>query len=174
MTITKADIDVAPFRGDVHYNMGDKGYGYGFRCERYPRLRFIDRHHKPSRKHPDGLNTRTWCVDGIELESLTAALAALNQPVVLTDDEKAMLALIPDDWQSLRQVEDDIAGVDQPKGAIMPDTPHSRVLALMYQLRNKGVVEIGRKPERGDGEPWSDAVPEHMRWSPTVRKTPSQ
>lgn len=174
MTITKADIGVAPFRGDVHYNMGDKGHGYGFRCERYPRLRFTERHYKPSRKHPDGLNTTTWYVDGAEVASLDAAIAALNQPTVLTDDEKAMLALIPDDWQSLRQVEGDLAGVDHPTGAIMPDTPHSRVLAIMDRLRNKGVIELGRKPERDDGEPWHKGVPEHMRWSPTVRKTPSQ
>lgn len=168
--ITRTDIDHVTFRSNAHYNMGKDGYGYGYECEELPRLRFIDRHYRPNREHPDGRNTRTWCVDGAELESLDAAVAALNLPPVITPEEDAALAQIPLWFVGLREMEDILAGVPRPEGAIEWKSPHSVALMMIEGLRAKGLVELGKRSERGDGQPWSDAVPEHCRWTPTIRR----
>ena len=165
-----ADLLGAMFRQNTHYNMGRQGYGYGWECERYPRVTFIDRTFRPSREHPDGLQTRTWYVDGAEVASVEAAAEALQMPPTLTEDEARVLELVPFSFMCLRRLEDDLAGVERPKGGIMPETPHSRVLRWLHGLRAKGMIEYGQQPGRSDGRPWGDSVPEHMRWSPTVRR----
>lgn len=176
MKITRDNIEQASWEYAAHYNMGKLGYGYGHRCEQEPRLSFIDRAYKPSREHPDGLNEREWYVDGAstgkESAGLTAALAALLVPPVLTDDEKRILEMVPTDFVGLRALENELAGVPKPAGGVMPDTPHSRVSRWLSSLVDKGMVEYGRQPERSDGEPWSAFVPEHLRWSPTIRRRP--
>lgn len=170
--ITAADIEGAECFSDAHYNMGfdergrQKGYGYGYRFTKYPRLQFIDRaYYNTENRH-----TRTWYVDGLECADLAAAIEALNVPPVLTDDEKAALERIPPEFMSYRGLIDQLAGGKNPDGAIMPDTPHSKAHHLIDGLRNKGVVEMGKAPERSDGAPWSEILPEHLRWSPTIRR----
>jgi hypothetical protein len=165
-----SDLMNAIYRQSAHYNMGRSGYGYGYECEKYPRVMFIDRTFRPCKEHPDGATTRTWYIDGAEVASIEAAAEALQKPPMLSDDERRVLALLPDTFEPLRRVEDDLAGVERPSGGIMPDTPHSRVLGWLHSLRAKGMIEYGKQPDRSDGQSWSDSVPEHMRWSPTVRR----
>jgi len=157
----------------LHVHMGSRvGYGYGWRCRRWPRLSYLDRVYKPTKQHPDGRSTRTWSVDGVERLDLGDALAALVGWPTLTEDELRVLALVPAEFTNLRRVEDDLAGVPHPEGGIKPDTPHYRVLRWLDALKDKGLVEYGKSPECGDGLPWHDAVPEHRRWSPTIRRSP--
>lgn len=170
--ITAAEIEGAACFDDVHYNMGfdehgrQKGYGYGYCFTNFPRLRFIDRVYKTEGNR----RTRTWYVDGAECADLPAAIAALNKPAVLTDDERAALERIPVEFVDLRKMEDQLAGCEHPEGAIEPGTPHAIATDLIHRLRAKGAVELGKQPDRSDGEPWHETVPEHLRWSPTIRR----
>jgi hypothetical protein len=154
----------------AHYNMGRNGYGYGYRCEEFPRISFIDRDYRPTKENPDARMVREWYVDGAKVESVEAAARALAKPPTLTDDEKRILESIPPEFVPARKLEDDLAGVERPSGGIKSETPHSRVLRVLYVLHAKGLIQYGKTPERDDGKPWSDAVPEHMRWSPTIRR----
>jgi hypothetical protein len=162
--VMTVDIGKVRFTHTAHYNMGKAGYGNGWRCIEEPRLGVIDLVYRPAPAHPDGKIVRTWSVDGVDCPSLDAALDALMKPPELTDDEKRVLDLIPQEFAPLRVVEDDLAGCSNPKGAIMPDTPHSRVIGWIGSLAAKGKVEYGRLEGRSDGEPWS------MRWSPAIRR----
>jgi hypothetical protein len=169
-TVTREEIFGLEFRGAIHLNMGAKGYGWIFECERWPRLRIMWRHFKPTRAEPDGRDVQTYMVDGLEVADLDAAVAALNQPVQLTPEEEAAWRLVPAEFEDLRRVEDDLAGAERPRGAIMPDTPHSRVMHLLDALREKGAVELGKRPWPADYKPENKI--EHLRWSPTIRRVP--
>lgn len=170
--VTRKDLESASFEYTTHYNMGRAGYGYGYRCVQHPRLSLIHRSFRPSKEEPDGKNTETLYVDGDEVADLDAAVARINIPPVLTEDETRILAMIPDEFVSLRTLKDELAGVDCPWGAIMPNTPHARVMDWLSSLAEKGMIEYGKNPNRDDGQPWSDIVPEHARYSPTVRRRP--
>lgn len=137
--ITKDMIEGSPCRNTAHYNTGAAGYGYGFRFDDFPRLIFIDKTYKKERRHE-----REWYVDGVRVTDLDAAIAALNIAAVMTDDEAATLAMVPLWFTPLRELEDQLAGVPHPDGAIMPNTPHSLVMRLLSQLRDKGAVEYGQ------------------------------
>jgi hypothetical protein len=149
----------------MHLNGGAKFFGYIHRCVEHPRLTRRDIYDKK-----DKSVTSTWRVDGEDVADLAAAVERLNTPAVLTLDEAAALALIPTEFTNLRAVENIVAGCERPSGAIMPNTPHSRAHDVMRSLQAKGAIEYGRSPERSDGLPWADSVPEHLRYSPTVRR----
>src|SRR3974390_959367 len=68
--VTPAMIEVKMFKSVAHYNMGKAGYGYGYRCIKYPRLSFVDYFFRPSRKNPDGADVRIWYADGKERPNL--------------------------------------------------------------------------------------------------------
>lgn len=173
--ITRADIERSTFEYVAHYNMGfvedpdpnidrHKGYGYGYRCIQFPRLGFINRVYTLD----DGGAARTWSVDGADVASLEAAVEALNIPPVLTEDEQRILAQVPPEFTDLRELEDKLAGVPNPEGAIMPDTPHARVLRWLKALQDKGMIEYGRRPWAAGDSPEINI--EHLRWSPTIRR----
>lgn len=168
MTITRDDIDKSTMEYAAHYNMGRAGYGYGFRCVEFSRLMVIDQCYRPSKEWPDGKHTRTYYVDGAEVADLAAAIAALNVPPVLTEDEQRILDFIPREFTDLRELEDELAGVPHPKNAIMPDTPHYRVMHWLDGLRNKGMVELGKRKLADDYKPENTFT--HLRWSPTIRR----
>lgn len=109
MPITVQDLRGQEWQYEAHYNMGPKGYGYGYRCIRYPRLSFIDRTFKPSREHPDWLNTRTWYVDDAEMVSIDAAAEALNVLPKLSTDEARVLDLTDMQARALRIADNSIA-----------------------------------------------------------------
>lgn len=156
--ITAEQVNGSEWRNTAHLNMGRAGYGYEYTSEQYPRIAFIDRTYRPAPAHPDGKREREWYVDGAPVASFEAAIAALNVSPVFTEDEERILALIPAEPTDLRELEDDLAGVPHPQGAIMPDTPHSRVGGWIRSLARKGAIRYGRR-ELPDG-----------RWSPTVER----
>lgn len=175
MAITRADLDRCTVVQSAHYNMGyvedpdprvdrHKGYGYGYRCVEFPRLGFIDHVYTLD----DGRVTRTWSVDGADVADLDAAIVALNVPPILTADEQRILALIPTEFTDLRKIEDELAGVPHPEGAIMPDTPHSRVLDWLRGLQDKGMIEYGRQSLPASYDPFLEM--EVDCWSPTIRR----
>lgn len=161
--ITKEMIEGSPCRNASHYNMGPKGYGYGYRFDDFPRLMFIDKHYRKERR-----NEREWFVDGARVADFDAAIVALNAPAVLTDDEKEILAKIPLWFTPLREIEDQLVGVPHPEGAIMPDTPHSSVKRLLSQLRDKGVIEYGQMEVAPS--PQALAVGVRSSTAPTIRR----
>lgn len=165
MMITAADLEGESFRNDAHYNMGKAGYGYGYRSINYPRLRFIDKTYRQEQR-----TTRTWYVDGAECPSYEDAIEALNKPPVLTDEEKATLEKIPQEFVDARKLANTLAGCEREGARLEPGTPHYSVRLILTSLHDKGVIEYGRNPERSDGQPWDDIVPEHLRWSPTIRR----
>lgn len=152
--ITKADL--GNFQGGDHYNRGSLGGGWGSRCVKYPRLYFIDWHFKKTRTVE-----REWTVDGEKVADLEAAIAALNKPPILTLGELAWLEKMPSEWTPLRKLEADLGGIEV-------------CYVWMHALASKGMIEYGKSPERSDGEPWGDSVPEHQRYSPTVRRRPQE
>jgi hypothetical protein len=173
--ITLADIEQATFEYVAHYNMGfvehpdpkidrHKGYGYGYRCVEFPRLGFIDRVYTLD----DGGVTRTWRVDGADVADLTAAIVALNVPPILIEDEQRILARIPPEFTDLCELEDKLAVVPRPEGGIMPDTPHAHVMDRLQALRDKGMIEYGRRPLPACYDPILET--EVDRWSPTIRR----
>ena len=153
-------------REAMHLNGGSKFFGYVYRCVEHPRLTRRDIYDKN-----DKSVTSTWRVDGEDVADLAAAVERLNTPAVLTEDEVKALARIPTEFTNVRAVEDIVAGCKAPEGAIMPNTPHSDAIHMLARLQAKGVIEYGKSPERSDGKPWADCVPEHLRFSPTVRRS---
>jgi hypothetical protein len=146
-TITAKDLEGALTHHTRHGNMGyaddgrHKGYTYEHRFEKYPRLGFRDIHHTLD----DGGWSRVWMVDGADAADLDAALKALDTPPVINAEEAETLKKIPRVFVKFQLAWDLIAGVPHPEGAIMPNTPHSRVLRLLTLLGDKGLVEFGKK-----------------------------
>ena len=174
-TITRADLDRCTVVQSAHYNMGyvedpdprvdrHKGYGYRYRCVEFPRLGFIDRVYTLD----DGRVTRTWSVDGTDVADLDAAIVALNVAPILTEDEQRILARIPPEFTDLRELEDKLAGVPRPKDGITPDTPHAHVMGRLQALRDKGMIEYGRRPLSPVYDPILET--EVDCWSPTIRR----
>lgn len=164
MTITVALLAGTHLRTTAHLNGGREWFGYLFQCIEYPRLQRLDRYYRKDRNV-----VSVWKVDGQEVESLDAAAEALNVPPILTPEEAVALALVPDEFTNLRQVENLIAGCERLDG-IRTSGAIADAITLLHALRNKGAVELGKSPERSDGQPWADSVPEHLRFSPTIRK----
>lgn len=131
----------------VHYNMGARGYGYGFRCQDFPRLTVIERSFRPTREEPDGKFTRTWCVDGLEVPSFEAAVEKLKVPPFITDDEQRVLELVPFEFTDARQLESDLSGTDNESGATRLESARGRVTLWLMALHAKGLVEYGRSEE---------------------------
>lgn len=161
--ITKEDL--GDFEYAAHYN-ARPDFGHGHRCIKYPRLSLIDWGRKKTRTME-----REWYVDGQKVSDLDAAIAALNVHPVLTEDEWSLLDRIPTEFVNLRKLEAELSGTTghvTPKLAV----EEHRVFLLMHMLKNKGMLEYGKSPERSDGKPWDSSIPEHMRFSPTVRRRP--
>lgn len=165
--ITVDDVNKSHLAERAHFT-GHGFFGYVKQCVEHPRLQRVEKCVRKTRAVEV-----TWQVDGQNVASLEAAVEALNVPVVLTDDEAEALDLVPPTFAGLRAVEDKIAACPRPAGGIQPNTPHSRALDLIHRLQNKGVVELGKSPDRSDGKPWSDTLPAHLRFSPTVRRRPA-
>lgn len=169
-TITAAEVEGATFRYCAHGTMGftddgrQKGFSYSYRCVEYPRLVMVRR----SYLLDDGGSATEWHVDGVQQLDREAAIAALNVPPVLTDDEAATFAKVPRVFVDFAIVWDVLAGCKHPDGAIMPDTPHARALRLLDALRSKGVVVTDAKPWPDDHRP--EVTDSSLRWSTTIRR----
>jgi hypothetical protein len=94
----------------AHHNRGKNGFAYSFYVDRFPRLSFMDIHHKgPARKKAGCRVERVWRLDGQPIASLEAAIAGLASPPVLSDDESRVLDLVPLEWHETRDLESGIA-----------------------------------------------------------------
>lgn len=169
--ITRADIEGTPCTYEAHYNYGSKGGGYGYRSDRFPRFSFIDRVYKGIERKKRGIGERFYYVDGKECASFEEAIDRLNTEVELTDEERAALEHVPDDYGELRAIEAKVGGYDpaerEPGGFIEPGTPRSRALGLMYALKVKGQIEYLPRPPRKQGAiPFIDDEP----FTPMVRR----
>lgn len=119
----RADSGKLPFPADwttretAHYNGGKEWFGYGGQCIQEPRLGYIDRYYRATRDR-----VRTWKVDGQDCADADAAWAALQVPVVVTDEERAALKIIGDEPADYRRAID-----------------HE----ITHFLRAKGLIEYG-------------------------------
>lgn len=164
--ITMKDLTASHMKERAHLNGGRDWFGYIHQCVEYPRLSRLDKYLRKNRSVES-----TWRVDGAPVADLGAAVTALNVPPVFTEDEQALLDRIPLEFSNLRKLEDELAGgARAPASERGTDSPHHKVMTLLHSLNDKGALEYGRDPGRSDGPPWSDAVPEHLRWSPTIRR----
>lgn len=94
-SFNEADYNSWRFKRDaVHYNGGKEFFGYGHRCETQPRLLVIDKYFKKDRSAQ-----RSYLVDGKQpFTTLAEALAALDKPPMLSDEELTLLRGLPDGW----------------------------------------------------------------------------
>lgn len=91
--VTRETLATCHMRETMHLNGGKEWFGYIHQCVEHPRLSRKDKYTRKDR----GVHS-TWRVDGQECADLDAALAALSQPVVLTDDERDALIQWRDDF----------------------------------------------------------------------------
>lgn len=164
MTITVETLKGRKMEYAAHLNGGKAWFGHMYRCLDFPRLTKLE---KSIRK------TRTveviWNVDGKPCESFEQAVERLNIPAVLTESHLKALAVVPIEFKSLRTVEREIGAAMCGPDASDADKKHAGI-SMIFDLRELGVIEYGKDPSRSDGQPWADSVPEHMRWSPTVKR----
>lgn len=149
MTVTHKTIAACHTTESCHFT-GNGFFGYEHRVVEYPRMKRRDTYNKI-----DKSVASTWFVDGIEVGTIDEAIAAVNAPPVLSPEEAEAFAKVPDEFAPFRPVHKEI-GYD-----------------LIHRLTEKGAIEMGKSPDRSDGEPWSDSVPTHLRWSPTIRRARS-
>jgi len=173
MNIDMAEIDGDnKFAFEAHYNLGTNGYGYGFRCIAYPRLKIIEWYYKGTfAKRSNTKQRRAWFVDGIEVSTIELAISYLKNPPILTPDEERILADLNETFVDLRAWEDTLKGPLRTKG-MNENEASVFVHRLIDGLRDKGVVELGKEPWPEDYKPEMDF--ENMRWSPTIRKREQQ
>jgi hypothetical protein len=86
-----------------HMKESAHGHGTGMffyihRCVEHPRLSRRDHYAKKDRSV-----TSTWRVDGEDVKDLAEAVEKLNRPPSLTDEERAILATVPDEWTDWRK-----------------------------------------------------------------------
>lgn len=135
----------------AHHNRGENGYAYSFYVVDFPRLSFMDIVHKgPALKKTGKREERVWIVDGVQVESLEAALEAMKAPVVLSDEEREILALIPTEWTPNHELRDEItrkrggAAEIEYGGNVTHHERHpirSAVSRVFWSLKEKGLIE---------------------------------
>ncbi|BAQ44351.1 hypothetical protein [Methylobacterium aquaticum] len=156
MTITRDTVMAGKLRETGgHLNYGRDGSGYMLCHTTIRRLQAIDRHYKGEAAKKAGKTAeRLWLVDGVQVADLDAAVAALNVPVVLTDEETAALAHIPGDFTERKHV---MAAIEKA------GPPGLQIISILIALKNKGLIEWSRIGGAGD----RPAIP-------TVRRVPDE
>lgn len=145
MTITLDDVHAGKLRESGHLNYGRDGSGYLMRHTTIRRLQAIDRHYKGKAAEKAGTRAeRLWLVDGVQVADLDAAVAALNVPVVVTDEEAAALAHIPGVFTERKHV---MAAIEKAGARERP------VLTILLGLGDKGLIEWGRIEGADDRRP---------------------
>ncbi len=135
----------------AHHNRGVNGYAYSFNVVGFPRIAFMDiRHDGPALKKARKIQERVWLLDGVQVESLDAAIAGLASTPALTDEERDVLAFIPLDWTDSHNLRDQItcqrggAAEIEDGGAMIHCERHpirSSVSKAFHFLRDKGFIE---------------------------------
>ncbi|WP_018045447.1 hypothetical protein [Methylobacterium sp. 88A] len=141
MTITLDDVKAGKLRDDGHMNYGPNGSGWLMQHSAIPRLTCIDRGYAGAARQAAGLPfERVWCVDGMPVASLEAAIDALNVPPVFTDEERTVLEHVPVEWVERVAFSERIAAK-----AGLPIGP------ALEGLHRKGALETAFRP----GEPFA-------------------
>ena len=116
--LTEADAKSWHMRESAHYNGGKVFFAYMHRCVEQPRLTRYDRYERKDRSV-----TSTWRTDGVDKDSLAAAVDALNDAPQFTPDELAMLITLPHEYEPDNDIR---KGLDW---------------TIMTRLKDKGAVE---------------------------------
>lgn len=124
MTITMEEARTWKMRERAHYNGGKEWFGYGHQGIEQPRLYRIDRYMRKDRSV-----VSEWQVDGEKVDSFEAAVDRLNTPPVLSNEERAFLAEVPDDWAPCKEVR------------ALPVTGDNDVHHVTHYLDRKGLIE---------------------------------
>ena len=142
--ITLADVHAGKLRENGRMNYGPNGSGWPMQHTTIPRLSCIDRIYKgPALKKAGVSSERLWCVDGVQVASLEAAIAQLNTPPVFTDEESTVLERVPAEWIELHAFR---TGLGEEMGRPVGST--------LIMLRQKGAIENELRPGERHSVPW--------------------
>jgi len=142
--ITLETVRAGALREAGHLNYGKRGGGTIWQHTTIRRLKAIDRPaltDKERIEHRGGL--REWSVDGARATCLEDAIAALNVPAVLSEEEAEVLAHVPSDWVRLHDFRTALA-----------ETLSRQVGIDLMLCGDKGFTETEMRPGKERREPW--------------------
>ena len=150
-TITHETVIAGRLRDAGHLNYGKRGGGTIWQHTTIPRLSAIDRPtlSEEETKRLGVSRLREWSVDGGKAGSLEDAIAALNVPPVLTDEEREVLERVPAEWVELHGFR---TGLGDELGR--------QVGLTIMTLRQKGAVENEMRPGPDRRQPWIRRAPD--------------
>lgn len=160
---SRDDLKKAHMRNIQHFH-GDGFFGYVSQCVEFPRLSRLDKYIKETKSVES-----TFMVDGEAITDLDAAVLAMAQPPVLSDEERATLDRVPTEFIDLRQLEETLCD-GEPRDGARAGPKRAAALGLLHALSAKGLVEYGREPWAADFNP-NMTIDHRLRWSPTIRRT---
>lgn len=121
-----------------------------------PRLSAIDRPPGPDEaRRPGASPIREWMVDGRLAGSLDDAIARLNVPLTLSEDEELVLTQISEDWTELKAFRGTFSGAMT-----------AQVSPILARLHRKGLIENDLRPVEGRSVSW-------IRRTPTIQPSAS-
>lgn len=143
--ITLETVMAGRLRDAGHLNYGKRGGGTIWQHTTIPRLSAIDRPtlNDEETKRLSVSRLREWSVDGGKAGSLEDAIAALNVPPVLADEEAEVLALVPEEWTKLVPFRRDLG-----------ERLGRQIGVTILMLRQKGFVQNELRPAEPRSEPW--------------------
>ena len=148
--ITIETVRAGRLRDAGHLNYGKRGGGTIWQHTTISRLSAIDRPtlNDEETKRLGVSRLREWSVDGGRAGSLEDAIAALNVPPVLTDEEREVLDFVPQEWTQLVPFRRALgAGLGRDIGI------------TILTLRQKGFVENELRPGPERHQPWIRRAP---------------
>jgi hypothetical protein len=148
--ITLDTVRAGKLRDAGHLNYGKRGGGTIWQHTTIPRLSAIDRPtlNDEETKRLGVSRLREWSVDGGRAGSLEDAIAALNLPAVLTDEEAEVLARIPAEWVELHDFRTRLG-----------EELGRQIGTTILMLRQKGFVENELRPAEPRSKPWIRRTP---------------
>lgn len=151
-TITRDTVMAGRLRDAGHLNYGRRGGGTIWQHTTIPRLSAIDRPtlNDEETKRLGASRLREWSVDGGRAGSLEDAIAALNLPAVLTDEEAEVLAFVPEEWAKLVPFRRDLGEMLRRED----------VGTTLLMLRQKGFIQNELRPGPERREPWIRRAPD--------------
>ena len=151
-TITRDTVMAGRLRDAGHLNYGRRGGGTIWQHTTIPRLSAIDRPtlNDEETKRLGVSRLREWSVDGGRAGSLEDAIAALNVPAVLTEDEAEILAFVPEEWTKLVPFRRDLG----------EKLGREDVGTTILMLRQKGFIQNELRPGPERHEPWIRRAPD--------------
>lgn len=138
-------VQAGQLRNAGHLNYGKLGGGTIWQHTTIRRLKAIDRPAltDEERRAIGGRGLREWSVDGGKAGSLDDAIAALDVPAVLTEDEAEVLSHVPADWVRLHDFR-----------AALATTLGRQVGIDLMLCGDKGLIETEMRPGKERREPW--------------------